>query len=136
MYQEVELIGRLVADPDSRYLPNGQRVTNIRLAINEGWTDESGDKQERTTWWRVAAWGRLAEVTNEYLSKGRTVMVKGTPRTDPETGGPRVYKRNDGTYGAAFELNARLVKFIDGKNAGTVEEGDVPAGDEDDSIPF
>jgi len=74
-----------------------------------------GQQQERTTWWRVTAWRRLAETCNQYLSKGRAVLVEGRMATDPETGGPRVFQRSDGTYGAQYELTALTVKFLGGR---------------------
>lgn len=64
----VQLIGRLGADPETRSMPNGTSVTNLRLATTEQWRDKgSGEKQERTEWHRVALFGRIAEVASEYL---------------------------------------------------------------------
>ena len=68
---KVIVLGNLGADPDARFMPNGNAVTNISVATSESWIDkESGDRQERTEWHRVAFFGRLAEIASEYLKKG------------------------------------------------------------------
>jgi single-strand DNA-binding protein len=131
-YQNLILVGNLGRDPEMRYTPNGAPVTNFSIATNERWTDSDGEAQERTTWFRISAWGRLAEVTNEYLNKGRQVMVVGTLRADPETGGPKVFTRNDGTPGASFEVNARRVIFLGRGNGQAGAEDEV----DDENIPF
>jgi single-strand DNA-binding protein len=78
---KVILIGNLGADPETRYLPSGDAVTNIRIATTEAWKDKSGEKQEHTEWHRVAFFGRLAEIAGEYLKKGSPVYVEGRLQT-------------------------------------------------------
>ena len=79
---KVILVGNLGADPETRYMPSGGAVTNIRIATSESWKDkQSGDQQERTEWHSVAFFGRLAEVAGEYLRKGSQVYVEGKLRT-------------------------------------------------------
>src|SRR5215213_3772699 len=78
---KVILIGNLGADPETRYLPSGDAVTNIRIATSENWKDKSGEKQEHTEWHRIAFFGRLAEIAGEYLKKGSQVYVEGRIRT-------------------------------------------------------
>ena len=112
MYHKVILVGNLGRDPEMRYSPSGQAVTNFSIATSEKWTDAQGQAQERTLWWRVSVWGRLAETCNQYLKKGRQVLVEGRMNGDPKSGGPRVFQRQDGTYGAAFEVTAFTVKFL------------------------
>lgn len=139
MYQKVILIGNLGRDPEMRYTPDGTPVTNFSIATNEKFTDRNGELQERVTWWRISAWRRLAETTNQYLSKGRQVMVEGTLRADPETGGPKVFTRNDGSPGSSFEVNAFTVKFLGGRddNGGASDQDVPPDLDVDnESIPF
>ena len=115
MYQKVIVVGRLGNDPDMRYMPNGSAVTNFSLATSKRWTDKSsGEPREETVWFRVAVWGRQAETANQYLSKGRQVLVEGELKPDPDTGGPRLFQKNDGTLGASFELTAFTVKFLGG----------------------
>src|SRR5215210_6472157 len=77
----VILIGNLGADPETRYLPSGDAVTNIRIATTDTWKDKSGEKQEHTEWHRVAFFGKLAEIAGEYLKKGSPVYVEGRIRT-------------------------------------------------------
>ena len=68
---KVILIGNAGADPELRYTPGGTAVSNFSIATNESWIDSSGEKQERTEWHRIVVWGRLAEICNQYLRKGR-----------------------------------------------------------------
>jgi single-strand DNA-binding protein len=136
VYQKVTLIGNLGRDPEMRYTPSGVPVTNFSVAANRRWTNSDGSPGEETVWIRVTAWRRLAEVCNEYLAKGRQVYIEGTLKPDPDTGGPRVYERNDGSYGASYELTASMVKFLGGNGATkrAADEGmDEPA---DEEIPF
>ncbi len=79
---KVILIGNLGKDPETRYLPSGEAVTNITLATTETWKDKkSGDKQEHTEWHRISFFGRLAEIAGEYLKKGSPCYVEGRIRT-------------------------------------------------------
>ena len=94
MFQKIMIIGNLGRDPELRYTPQGSPVCNFDVATNKG----KGDEQV-TCWFRVTAWGSLAENCNQYLAKGRQVLVEGELRPDPETGGPRTWTRNDGTAG-------------------------------------
>ncbi|RKP58852.1 single-stranded DNA-binding protein [Pararobbsia silviterrae] len=79
---KVILVGNLGADPETRYLPSGDAVTNVRLATTDRFKDKaSGDMKEMTEWHRVAFFGRLAEIAGEYLKKGSSVYVEGRIRT-------------------------------------------------------
>lgn len=78
---KVILIGNLGADPETKYLPSGDAVTNIRIATSEKWKDKSGTQQEHTEWHRIAFFGKLAEIAGEYLKKGSPVYVEGRIRT-------------------------------------------------------
>lgn len=135
MYQKITIVGNLGGDPEMRYLPNGKAVTNFSVATNRRWTGQDGEKKEETCWFRVSAWERQAETCNQYLSKGRQVMVEGTIQPDPETGGPRTYTRNDGTVGASFEVRASRVIFLSGGSESASPAG-APAQNEEDEIPF
>lgn len=134
MFHEITIIGRLGREPEMRYTPSGQAVTNFSLAANRRYTNGSGEQVDETIWFRVAAWGRLAETCNQYLSKGRLVFVKGRLNPDPATGSPRIFNRQDGTAGASFEVTASQVLFLSGRgeNKGAAgqsiedEEGDIP----------
>jgi single-strand DNA-binding protein len=78
---KVILIGNLGRDPEIRYTTSGQAVANFTIATTEGRTNKEGDKQEYTEWHRIVAWGRLAEICGEYLTKGKMVYVEGSIRT-------------------------------------------------------
>ena len=91
---KVIIVGNLGRDPETRYLPSGEAVTNISVATTETWKDKaSGEKKEETEWHRVTFRGRLAEIAGEYLKKGSQVYVEGRLRTrkwqDKETGADR-----------------------------------------------
>jgi single-strand DNA-binding protein len=78
---KVILIGNLGRDPETRYMSNGDAVTNIALATTEVWKDKNGEKQEKTEWHRVTFYRKLAEIAGEYLKKGRSVYVEGRLET-------------------------------------------------------
>ena len=139
MYHKVILAGHLGRDPEMRYTTDGTPVTSFSVATTEKWTGQDGQQQERTIWWRVTAWRRLAETCNRFLSKGRPVLVEGRMNVDPESGGPRTFTRKDGTVGASYEVTALTVKFLGAREEGVSleapREEEVPPEDED-SIPF
>jgi len=139
MYHTVILVGNLGRDPEMRYTPSGQGVTNFSVAINDNYTSNTGEKVERTIWVRVSTWGKLAETCNTYLKKGSKVLVEGRLVADQATGGPRVWNRQDGTPSASFEVSAVTVRFLSSRSdadTSYTEEGSGSAGDIDDSIPF
>jgi len=141
MYQQITIVGYLGRDPEMRFTPSGQPVTSFSVATSRSYTNNAGQKVDETTWFRVSVWGAQAESCKQYLSKGRPVLVVGRLRPDPQTGGPRVYTRNDGTSGASFEVNAMNVRFLPG-GGGTgstgyeQDFGDEEGGAEEDEIPF
>lgn len=143
MYQKVIVVGNLGADPEMRYMADGTAVTNFSMATSRRWTDRaSGEQKEETVWFRVAVWGRQAEPVNQYLSKGRQVLVEGRLVPDSQTGGPRIFTRQDGTVGASFELNAFTVQFLAGRDDSYESYdsdqsfGGESAAEEEDDIPF
>ena len=142
MFQQLTIVGYLGNDPVMRFTPSGQAVTSFSVATSRSYTNNSGQKVDETTWFRVSVWGAQAESCNQYLSKGRPVLVVGRLRPDPQTGGPRVYNRQDGTPAASFEVNAINVRFLPGgrgeSGGGGYEQdmGDSGGAPEDDDIPF
>lgn len=138
MYHTIILVGNLGRDPEMRYTPSGQAVTSFSVASSRQYTNSNGQKVKETIWFRVSAWGKLAETCNSYLRKGRTVLVEGRLTVDPNTGGPRVWNRADGTPGASFEISASNVRFLGGRGEGEGEAGgeELPEGDAGDEIPF
>jgi len=135
MYQRIVLVGHLGADPEMRYTPSGKPVTTLRVATNHRWTDSEGNRQEQTTWFRVAVWGRQAEACNQYLSKGRQVLVDGRLNPDP-SGNPRIWTGSDGVARASYEVTALTVRFIGAREERAPEVG--PAEEEfpEEEIPF
>ena len=79
---KVILIGNLGRDPEVRYTPSGTAVANFTLATTDNWTNKGGEKESRTEWHRIVAWGRLGEICGEYLSKGSQVYIEGSLQTN------------------------------------------------------
>lgn len=79
---KVMIIGNLGRDPEMRFAPSGQAITNFSVAVTRSWKNSEGQQQDETEWFNIEAWGRLAEISNEYLSKGRKAYVEGRLRTD------------------------------------------------------
>lgn len=138
MYHKVILVGNLGRDPEMRYLGSGSPVTNFSMATSEKWTGQDGTRQERTIWWRVSVFGKTAEICNEYLKKGRKVLVEGTMVADPKTGNPRIWTGQDGEPRASFELRALTVKFLDGRDTAGAASSDMlePVAGDESEIPF
>ncbi len=106
---KVIILGRLGQDPEIKYTPSGAAVCNFSLATSETWNDKnSGQKQERTEWHRVVVWGKLAELCNQYLAKGRQAFVEGKLQT-------RSWDDKDGNKRYTTEINATTVQFIGGQ---------------------
>lgn len=78
----VQIIGRLGRDPETRYTPTGKQVTHFSVAVSRQWKDAEGETKEATDWFNVEAWGRLGEICQQYLGKGRLVFIEGRLRTD------------------------------------------------------
>lgn len=141
-YQKIIIAGNLGRDPEMRYTPSGQAVTSFSVAVNESYTSANGEKVKRTIWFRVTAWGKQAEICNQYLKKGQQVLVDGRMSADPNTGGPKVWTKQDGTAGASFEITAATVRFLSSR--ADVEGGPVAGGGgmemaelpPEDDIPF
>jgi len=134
MYQHIVIVGRLGADPEMRYTPSGAPVTTFRVATNRRYTDSEGNSHDETTWFRVTAWRRLAETCNQYLAKGRLVLVDGRLNPD-ESGNPRIWTGKDGVTRASYELTATAVKFLSPRGEPVAEVG---LGEElpEEEIPF
>ena len=111
-WHQTIVVGNLGGDPELRYLQSGQAVCNFSVAVSERWRDRNTNEQrERTTWYRVAAWGGLGETCNQYLSRGRQVMVIGNVQA-------RGYVNNNGEAAASLDLTARDVRFLGGRGDG------------------
>lgn len=104
--QQIELVGNLGKPSEMRYTPTGMAVTTFSMAVTRTWGDDRAQKE--TIWVTVSVWDKLAESCNK-LSKGQQVLVKGYLKPDATTGGPRLWKKTDGTPGASYELTAQEV---------------------------
>jgi single-strand DNA-binding protein len=139
MYQKTVVIGHLGKDPEMRYTPSGVPVTSFNLATSRRWTSSSGEQQEKTTWFRVTCWRKLAESAAQYLQKGKLVLVEGEVEA-------QAYTDRDGNARASLELTASTWRFIGSKGesggepvasgaaGGHAEGGDFPGNE--DEIPF
>ncbi len=132
---KVILIGNLGADPELRYTPGGQAVASLRLATTERFKNRDGEQQERTDWHNVVCWGRLAEIANEYLKKGRPVYIEGRIQY-------RSYDDKDGIKRYRTDIVAQNMQFLGGRGE-TERAPEQPAEDrqpempaDDDDLPF
>ena len=141
MYSTVIIVGNVGRDPEMRYTPSGQAVTSFSVATNRQYTNNNGESIKETTWFKVSAWGKQAETCNQYLRKGSKVLVEGRLTSDPATGGPRIWKAQDGSPRASFEISAGTVRFLSSRSESessfSASDDDVPYTDAgDDDIPF
>jgi single-strand DNA-binding protein len=132
MYQKSIVVGHLGRDPEMRYTPSGVPVTSFSIATTRKWSSANGEQQEKTTWFRVTCWRKLAELTAQYLKKGRLVLVEGDIDAS-------AYTDREGNARASLELTATNIKFLGGRGEGEGAPG--AAGGEDfpvheDEIPF
>ncbi len=131
---KVILIGNLGADPEMRYTADGTAVCNFRIATTEKFKDRSGNMQERTEWFKIVAWRKLAETCGQYLSKGKQVYVEGKIRNETWD--------KDGTKQYSYKIEADTIRFLGGPGAGNrVQEpeagfGPPEGGAQEDDIPF
>ena len=134
MYQKTIVVGHLGRDPEMRYTQSGVPVTSFSVATTRKWSSASGEQQEKTTWFRVTCWRKLAELTAQYLKKGRLVLVEG----DIEAS---AFTDREGNARASLELTATNIKFLGGRGEGGEGGGGGASGGEDfpvheDEIPF
>lgn len=139
MYHKIIIAGYLGKDPEMRYTQDGTPVTNFSVATSRKWARQDGTQVDETTWFRVSAWRRQAEICNEYLQKGSPVLIEGRLNPD-ENGNPRIWTGNDGNARASFEITAQTVKFLPGKrdsaDVGGVPDEPPPPDPGESEIPF
>ncbi len=123
---KVILIGNIGRDPELRYTASGQPVANFSLATSESWTNRDGEREQRTEWHRIVAWGRLAEICGEHLSKGKQVYIEGRLQT-------REWEDRDGNKRRTTEVTAQQLLMLgrrgDAPSGGGPETDDAPSGD-------
>jgi single-strand DNA-binding protein len=138
---KVILVGNLGRDPEIRYTTGGQAVANFTIATSESYTNKEGEKQETTEWHRIVAWGRLAEICGEYLTKGRMVYVEGALQT-------RSWEDKEGNTRRTTEIVARNMQILSPAGSRTEQPQTKPSGEAgdfeidddsfstDDDVPF
>ncbi len=133
---KITIIGNLGGDPEMRYTTNGDPVTSFSVASNRSYRTRGGEDKDETEWFRVSAWGRLAEVANQYLTKGSPVYVEGRFSTSRWTG-------RDGDERTTSEINATEVVFLSVRDAdggggytGDRARNDSGGGVDPDDLPF
>jgi single-strand DNA-binding protein len=137
MYHTLIIVGNVGRDPEMRYTPSGQAVTNFNIATNRQYTASDGTMVKETIWFRVSTWGKTAENCNQYLHKGSKVLIEGRLVPDPKTGGPRIWEGQNGP-GASFEVNATTVRFLSsrGETDTGFGVGEPASGETNEEIPF
>jgi single-strand DNA-binding protein len=133
---KVILIGNLGADPEIRYTNSGTPVANLRLATNETWTTRDGERETRTEWHRVVAFGKLGEICSEYLSKGKQAYVEGRLQTrswEDKSGNKRWITEVVATNIVLLGAPGDQGQESGGQDFGVTESG---AAFGDDDIPF
>ena len=151
---KVILVGRLGRDPETRYIPNGDAITNFSLATDEQWRDRNGERQTRTEWHNITLFGKLGEIASQYLRKGSQVFIEGKIQS-------RKYTDKDGIERTAYDIIGNEMKMLGNRNDGydsgnnnaapptsnpppaaprrqppQHESTTAPIGDIDDDIPF
>jgi single-strand DNA-binding protein len=142
MFHTIVIVGNVGKDPEMRYTPSGQAVTSFSVASNRRYTSSNGEQVNETIWFRVSAWGKQAEICNQYLKKGSKVLVEGRLTPDKNTGGPRIWQKQDGSSGSSFEVTAGTIRFLssrgesDASGGSAVDAGDMAVAPAEDDIPF
>ena len=138
MVNRVILVGRLGRDPEMRYTGSGTPVANFSLATNERWNDQNGGRQERTEWHNIVVWSKLAEICNQYLSKGQLVSIEGRLQT-------REWNDRDGNKRRTTEVVASGMQMLSPRGQDessnqpvgvTQGGGEMDLGVTEDDIPF
>ncbi|HCX89368.1 MAG: single-stranded DNA-binding protein [Deltaproteobacteria bacterium CG12_big_fil_rev_8_21_14_0_65_43_10] len=133
---KVILIGRLGADPEVRYTSDGTAVATFRIATTKKWSNQQGEKEEKTEWHRIVAWRRLGEICGEYLSKGKQVYIEGELQT-------RSWEDKEGNKRWATEVVASNMQMLGSPAGQDRPKKDFEGGpkqdasfDTEDDIPF
>ena len=133
MYQRTVIVGNVGKDAEMRYTPTGVPVTSFSIAVNRRWTSASGEQQEKTTWFRVTCWRKLAETAAQWVKKGKLLLVEGEVEA-------QAYIDREGTARGTLELTASNFKFLGGRAEGEGGPGAAGGGEDfpvhEDEIPF
>lgn len=129
---KVILVGNLGKDPETKYLPSGDAVTNFSIATTESWKDKaSGEKKESVEWHRISTFGKLAEICGEYLKKGSAVYIEGSIKT-------RKWTDKEGNDRYSTEIKADRMQMLGGKPDGAEPKPEPKKGgfDDLDDVPL
>jgi len=131
---KITIIGHLGRDPEMKYTPDGKAVTTFSVASSRKYTTSSGEQREETEWFNVSAWNKLAEICNQYLTKGQQVYIEGRLKT-------RSYETQSGEKRFSIDVTCQEIQFLgggQGQGQGQVQERElVGAGQEDrNDLPF
>lgn len=132
MYESTTIVGNVGRDAEVRYTPSGVTVASFNVAVNRTWKDTNGEKQERTKWFRITCWRKLAEICAQYVKTGMRVLVEGEIDVSAW--------EKDGQPRASLELTANTVKFLSNKgemgNGAETKTEPAAAYDNSSEIPF
>lgn len=136
-FHQTIVVGHLGKDPEVRYMPNGDAACSFSVAVTESWKDKDGDKKEQTTWYRVNAFKKLAEICGQYLKKGAPVMIVGKMME-------RKWQDKEGQERTSWELRADTMQMLGGRSSEGEASSAKPAVQkaggfkdfDEDSIPF
>ena len=109
---KVILVGRLGRDPETRYMPSGDAITNFSIATDEQWRDRNGERQTRTEWHNITLFGKLGEIASQYLRKGSQVFIEGKIQS-------RKYTGKDGIERMAYDIIGNEMKMLGNRNDGS-----------------
>lgn len=132
-HQSITIVGYLGADPIMDYTPTGTLRTRFSVATNRNYTAKDGTEKKEVAWFRVTTWGKQGEACNKYLKKGSQVLVEGRLITDPATGAPVIWSRQDGTPATSLEISANSVRFLSSK---VIQESIPEPEAQEEDLPF
>ena len=124
---KVMIIGRLGRDPEMRYTPSGRPVTTFSVATSRNWTTSEGERRVETEWFNIVAWGNLAEICKQYLTKGQQVYIEGRLQT-------RHWDDQEGNKHTSVEINANEMIMLSERRE--ADENGGPESTEDEEFPF
>ena len=134
---KVILIGNLGQDPEARFTPQGTAVTNLSIATNESWKDQSGEMQDRTEWHRVVMYGRMAETASEYMKKGQMVFVEGRLHTREWEDQNQIKRKTTEIRCDNFTMLGKRSDAPTGQSQGSMSSSpSAPDSEVDDDLPF
>lgn len=110
-FNQAIVMGNLTRDPEMRTTPSGQNVTSFSIATNRSWQDQSGERKDAVEYHNIVAWGKLGELVNEYLKKGRKALIVGRLQT-------RSWEAEDGSKRQRTEIVANDINFVGGQSEG------------------